>query len=58
MNENQIEKKAKEIASQWLEPSDYNVARDAATEMADWLLDFFLKMACKADDNVPARSQA
>lgn len=38
MTKEQIEKKAKEIAGQWLEPSDYNIARDAATEMADWLL--------------------
>lgn len=34
----EIEQKAKEIANQWQEPSDYNIARDAATEMADWLL--------------------
>lgn len=38
MTKKQIEKKAKEIANQWQEPSDYNIARDAATEMAEWLL--------------------
>lgn len=38
MTKKQIEKKAKEIASQWLEPSDYNIAKDAATEMGEWLL--------------------
>lgn len=38
MNKKQIEKKAKEIANQWQEPSDYNIARDAATEMGEWLL--------------------
>lgn len=30
------EEKAKEIASYWLDESDYNVARDAASEMAEW----------------------
>lgn len=38
MTKKQIEKKAKEIASQWIEPSDYNIARDAAMEMAEYLL--------------------
>lgn len=38
MTKEQIEKKENEIANQWLEPSDRNIARDAATEMADWLL--------------------
>lgn len=43
MKKEQIEKKAKEIANQWQEPSDYNIARDdiaiyAAMEMADWAL--------------------
>jgi len=38
MTKEQIEKKAKEIANYWQEPSDYNIARDAATEMAKWML--------------------
>lgn len=38
MKRKQIEHKAKEIADYWQEPSDYNIARDAATEMAEWLL--------------------
>lgn len=38
MKRKEIEHKAKEIANQWQEPSDYNIARDAATEMAEWLL--------------------
>ena len=38
MTREQIERKAKEIANQWLEPSDYNIARDSASEMAEWLL--------------------
>lgn len=38
MKKEQIEKKAKEIANKWQEPSDYNIARDAAAEMAEWLL--------------------
>lgn len=38
MTREQIEQKAKEMANQWQEPSDYNIARDAAIEMAKWLL--------------------
>lgn len=38
MTNKEIEQKAKEIANQWQEPSDYNIARDAATEMAEWTL--------------------
>lgn len=50
MTKEQIEKKAKEIANQWQEPSDYNIARDAATEMAEWLLSH---LWVSVDDELP-----
>ena len=35
------EQKAKEIASQWLTESDYNVALDAATQMFEWMFNAY-----------------
>ena len=54
MTKEKIEKKAKEIANQWQEPSDYNIARDAATEMADWLLSH---QWVSVQDELPKKSE-
>lgn len=54
MTKEQIEKKAKEIANQWQEPSDYNIARDAATEMAVWLLSH---QWVRVEDELPPKGE-
>ena len=54
MTKEQIEKKAKEIANQWQEPSDYNIARYAATEMADWILS---NQWVRVEDEMPKQSE-
>lgn len=54
MTKEQIEKKAKEIANQWQEPSDYNIARDAATEMAEWILS---NQWVRVEDELPKKSE-
>lgn len=43
MKKEQIEQKAKEIANQWISPSDYNIARDAAIEMTCLVLSQIIK---------------
>lgn len=41
------EEKIRQIAEQWLAESDYNVARDAATEMYEWTKERVIKEACE-----------
>lgn len=54
MTRERIEHKAKEIANQWQEPSDYNIARDAATEMAEWMLSH---QWVRVEDELPPKGE-